>query len=138
MLNIWIRIAQKLRRTILLHFGLVTSRIHFRNIWKVAFSWFVDLADVTMTPKNQSYLSLEAPGYLEWSRGIPESLLQEYYFRKSHKFGTRSCSNIENVGTEQSWRAVLIGYLMLDDSLPPHYRLFNVGWFPWIYLLSVN
>ena len=31
------------------------------------------------------------------------------------------------------------GYLMLDDSLGyPYFRLFNVGRFPWIPLLSAN
>ena len=31
---------------------------------------------------------------------------------------------------------VTIGYLMLDDFLSSHYRLFNDGRFPWIPLLS--
>ena len=43
-------LAQKLRRIILLRFGLVTFRIQFRKTLKLSCSWFSDLVDVTMTP----------------------------------------------------------------------------------------
>ena len=51
------RVAQSLRRIILLHFGLVTFRIHFGKTRKPSFLWFSDLADVTMTPQT-NYLQL--------------------------------------------------------------------------------
>ena len=45
-------VAQELRRIILLHFGLVTFRLHFGKPDKSYFSWLSDLAGVTMTPKT--------------------------------------------------------------------------------------
>ena len=53
--NIEKRIARKLSRIILLHFGLVAFRFHFGRTRKFSFSWFADLADVTMTPKANQF-----------------------------------------------------------------------------------
>ena len=51
--NIIKRIGQKLRRIILLQFGLVNFRFHFRKTPKVIiFMFFSDLADVSMAPKT--------------------------------------------------------------------------------------
>ena len=56
--NIIERIAQKLRRIILLHFGLVTFRIHVGKISEnLAFLCFSDLADVTMIPNTIFFIS---------------------------------------------------------------------------------
>ena len=43
------RLAQQLRRIILLHFGLVSFRIHFGKTENLSFSWFSDLVDMSMT-----------------------------------------------------------------------------------------
>ena len=49
------RLAQKLRRTILLHFGLIIFKSHFGKPGNPSFSWFSDLADVTMTPTTNYF-----------------------------------------------------------------------------------
>ena len=46
------RIAQRLRRNILLHFGLGTFRIHFRETRKPLIFMVSDLLDEAMTPKT--------------------------------------------------------------------------------------
>ena len=51
--NIKKRVAQKLRRIIVLRFGLVPFRIHFRKARQLSFSLFSGVADVTMTPKTR-------------------------------------------------------------------------------------
>ena len=50
--NIMRRIAQKLRRIIWLHFGLVSYRIQFRRTQKPCIFMFLDLLDVTTTPQS--------------------------------------------------------------------------------------
>ena len=47
--QLWI--AQKLRIIILLNGELVTFRFHFPKSQKTSFSWFLDLVDMSMTPK---------------------------------------------------------------------------------------
>ena len=59
--NIIERLAQKLRRSILLHSGLITFRFNFGKPGRPHFSWFSDLVDVSMTPKTNYFLFLEAP-----------------------------------------------------------------------------
>ncbi len=63
-LNILKRIAQKLRRIILLHFGLVTFRIHF--------GMFFDLVHTTMTPATNYSGFLETPRYFKKSKNNPK------------------------------------------------------------------
>ena len=50
--NIVKQLAQKLRRIILLHFGLVTFWFHLGKTRQVILLGFSDLADVTMAPKT--------------------------------------------------------------------------------------
>ena len=45
-------VAQKRRRTILLHWELVTFNLHFPKSEKSSFSWFSDLVEIFMTPRN--------------------------------------------------------------------------------------
>ena len=59
--NIIKRIAGKLRRIILLHFGLVTCRFHYGRSRKLLIFMILGFSDVSMTPQNQYYLSLKAP-----------------------------------------------------------------------------
>ena len=75
------RVAQKLRRIIMLHFGLVTFRLHFGKTWKVFFfmiavervhvsqNHFVELLIHQMIPNTQ-----EKPNHL-----------RTYYFEKPLK-----------------------------------------------------
>ena len=48
--------ARKLHRIILLQFGLVTCKIHFGKTRKVIICIFLDLVDVSMTPKTNYLL----------------------------------------------------------------------------------
>ena len=50
--NIIQRLAQKLRRIILPHLGLVALRVQFRKTKKTSCSWISNLADATMTPQT--------------------------------------------------------------------------------------
>ena len=61
--NIIERIAQKLRRILLLHLGLVTFRIHFTKDRPPPIFMVFGFSDVSTTPKTNYFLSLEAPGY---------------------------------------------------------------------------
>ena len=51
-LNLKKRWAQKLCRIILLHFGLVTFRIHFKTTRRLRIFMFSDLVGLTMTPQT--------------------------------------------------------------------------------------
>ena len=46
------RITRKLRRNILLHFGLITFRFHYWKALKPLIFMISDLVDVSMTPKT--------------------------------------------------------------------------------------
>ena len=61
--NIIKRIARKLRRIILLHFGQVTFRFDYWKTLKPLMFMIWGFSDVPMTPKNQVFLFLETPGY---------------------------------------------------------------------------
>ena len=52
-------LAEKLRKIILLHFGLLTFRIHFRENRKLIIVMFSGLGGRVHEPRNQYYLSLE-------------------------------------------------------------------------------
>ena len=55
--NIVKRIARKLRKIILLYFGLITSRLNFitGKPEKPLFLWFLDMVGLTMTPKTNDF-----------------------------------------------------------------------------------
>ena len=59
------RIAPKLRRTILLHFGLVTFRFHFGETRKPIIFTVFGLGGRDHDSQNQYHLSLETPGYFK-------------------------------------------------------------------------
>ena len=52
MVHIWNRYAPKLFRIILLHFGLITFRIHLKKTRNSSFPWFSDVLNVSMTPQT--------------------------------------------------------------------------------------
>ena len=59
------RLAQKLRRIILLQFGLVTFRMNFGKTQKDLMFMVSGLAGRVHDSQNQYYLSLETPRYLQ-------------------------------------------------------------------------
>ena len=61
--NLKKRLAQKVRRIILLHLGRVTFRIHFGKARKVITFMLFGLGGRVHDSPNQYYLSLEIPGY---------------------------------------------------------------------------
>ena len=63
--NIIIRIAGKLRRIILLHFGPVTFRINFRKTRKPFIFMVLGPAGLDHGSPNQVFLILETPRYLK-------------------------------------------------------------------------
>ena len=82
------RLAQKLRRFILLHFGVVTCRCHFEKTQKVIIFMFFGLGGRVHDSQNQYHLSLETLGYSkiqEQSRII----FHKYDFWKYQNFGNR-------------------------------------------------
>ena len=82
------RVAQKLRRIILLHYGLVTFRFRFGKIEKSSLSWFSDLADATMTSQTDYYWLWTQQGISKHTRNS-ESCLEKYYFGKLSDLGNR-------------------------------------------------
>ena len=74
-INVKKRVAQKLRIIILLHFGLITFRIHFGKTPNPSFSCFSDLADVTMTPKTNIIYLWRHQDTPNNSRRIPNHFL---------------------------------------------------------------
>ena len=62
-LNFNKRLAQKLRRIILLHFGHATFRMHFRKTRKPFICIVFGPGGRDRGPQHQLFLALETPGY---------------------------------------------------------------------------
>ena len=87
--NIIRRIAQKFRRIMLLHFGLVTFRIQIGKTRKHVIFMFFGLGGRVHDSQNQYYLSLEIPEYSKKIMKNPNTfykicLLEISKFRKSN------------------------------------------------------
>ena len=83
--NIIKRIAQKLRRIILLHFGLVTFRFHYWETRKPITFIFFGPGGRDNESQYQFFSTLETPGYSKQFRGKSRIILRNYYFGKSKK-----------------------------------------------------
>ena len=70
------RIAQKLHRIILLHFGLVTFEFDFRKTRKLIIFLVFGPSGRNHGPQNQLFLILEIPRYLTNSRKIIHHLIE--------------------------------------------------------------
>ena len=100
MVNKWKTIAYKLRRIILLHFGLVTFRfaywrtqtLHFHDFW---------ISGRVPDSQNQYDLSLETPGYLNNQRKS-QILFKATCWKISKCWKYKNWEMLETTGTEKS------------------------------------
>ena len=79
--NIIKRIAGKLQRSILLDFGLVTSRIHYWNTRKVILFMVLGPGGRDHDSPNQLFLILEAPRYFKKSKKILKLFLKYHLWK---------------------------------------------------------
>ena len=70
--NVKTRMAQKLRRIILLHLGLLTFRSHFPRIHKIIIFVIFGLGRCVHGIHNQSFLTLEKP---RWSNKYRDTVI---------------------------------------------------------------
>ena len=82
--NLVKRLARKLRRVILFHFGLVTFRIYFRETDNSSFSCFKDLVFVSMTSKTNTIYLWRHQNTPKNSRKI-RTIFEKYCFWESQK-----------------------------------------------------
>ena len=85
-INITKRIAIKLRRIILFHFGLVTLRIHFRKARKLMILMFFGFGGRVHDSQNKLFLSLET------TRDFKKSKKSEISF---NDYNLGKCQNCE-------------------------------------------
>ena len=83
------RIARKLRRIILLQFGLVTFRLHYRRILKPLIFMISGFSDVFLIPKTNSFLFGDAM-ILQFMQGTTHTI-------ENRIFGNPKMLTIENV-----------------------------------------
>ena len=97
--------AQKLlRRIILLHFGLVTFRFHFGKTRQVFILGILWLLDVTMTPKNQLFLTLDTPICIKYAKTIPNNFWN--MFLEPIGFGKYFLECFGKDRDRTSWRSI--------------------------------
>ena len=100
------RCDQKLRRIILLHFGLVTFRFHHGSPLKPFIFMISGFSDVSMTPQtNYFYLWIHQDTFKN-ARTHPESLLKAIVFIHIEKWKVRTLQVLETIRTEQPRRSV--------------------------------
>ena len=85
-LNFNKRVAQKLRRIILLHIGPVIFNFHFPKAENHNF----ELVDMSMTPQKPLFLTLGPPNYCRKSRKYQICFAKSYYW-KSQNLKNRKC-----------------------------------------------
>ena len=93
--NYYKRLAQELRRIILLHFGLVSFRIHSGKTLKPFIFMILGPRGLDHDPQNQVFLILETPRYGNESQENPKSF-KNMFFWKSQQSGNRPFGNLEN------------------------------------------
>ena len=84
-------VAQKLRRIVLLHFGLRSKCSMSRwgnEIQKTIGSTMLGFLDVSMTPNNNYLSALETQNYFKQFRKIPQTLSGKFYFWTSQHLGS--------------------------------------------------
>ena len=89
MVNIWKRYASKLRRAILLHFGLGTFRFHYRKDRKPVIFTMSGFLDVSMTPKANIIYLWRDQDALKDPRKFPNHF-RKIVFRKFQHLGDRT------------------------------------------------
>ena len=109
------RVAQKLRRIILLHFGLVTFRIHFGRTRKPLVFVILDLVDMSMAPKT-NYLKL-------WRHQITPNnprksrIISNRFFWKSQNIGNPNNWNYWNISGPKNPEDLFIKFLKILDMI---------------------
>ena len=113
------RLAQKLRRIILLHFGLELLDLILGKAENPSFTWFSDLLDVTMAPKTNYFQIWRHQITLNSSRKAPSNFCNILFLEIANRkvLEIHVLEVLEKAGCEQILNNPLIFFKNIEYGI---------------------